>query len=277
MMRSVLTALALLILASHAFASKPWYSEAESRFGVQSMTGSFVDSSDQWTVFVRAWSQRHTDSTKGFIRVGIGPGAVLVEGDTTANIYPRLNPRWPVKLKRTAKGPVTIRSSLQVEGKTPGSYDLCESLLEVDFRLWHQGMDTVLVRDQRVIRTIAVRDGMRFRYDGMRFVAIEDDEKESPRGYQERATLVSSTEIRCAECGLYQPLEIPVVVTVGSKGRVTWAKPDHGHDYDPDPVPKTSLDSRVWAAVDRGLRRFKYRAAVADGRAVADYIACVVP
>lgn len=229
----------------------------------------FVDSTGQWGLTMRV-SDSWSSAAKATVRLDVGNGAV-VEGTRDTTVQLGGYSHWGVRLRRTGPGPVTVRSSLRVAGKDSRSYDLYERLLRVEFQPWHHGMDTVVVQENRVLRGIAVRDGRRFRYGGERFVAIEADEAESPRDYVRRAAVVSSNDVRCEGCGLEKPVTVPVIVTVGSKGRVTWIRPNLGRERDPEDEAGDSMDSRIWAAVERGVRDFKYQPALADGRAVADY------
>jgi len=218
------------------------------------------------------------ESTKQTARV-FASGGVVVGGDSVIACGPDGIQFRHVVVKRMGRGPVRVWSSLLVETKNPKTYDFYERTLEVQFQHLRDKLDTVRISDQRVSRWIAVRDGKRFRYAGLYFVAIEDDEKQSPLTFERRAEVVSMEGIPCPECGLKDTLEVPVVVTVGSKGKVTWARvepyrigaPVGGRNRLAERMSPAPLDPKVWRAIELGLKRFRYRSAIGDGHPVADY------
>lgn len=195
-----------------------------------------------------------------------------MEPDSTYHLSmgPTTHAHWTVHVRRTGKGPVQVRTLCRFDGQNGKSYDLSEYLTSVEFHPGPRGIDSVIVRENRIVRQILVRDGKRYRCGGERFVAIDDGERESPRDYQRRAAILSQHDLHCADCKLTGPVEVPVVVTVGRKGTVTWARPD-GRMTSSEPVPHTMIDPHLWTAIERGLGKFRYQTAKADGHAVADY------
>lgn len=267
-----LSVLALLLSPESAAATKLSIIHAKAPGGVSAWPDRY-STRGNWTVSVEAGSDVDLKGERSTLRIHC-EGATLASGDSVIEVTPGKS-NWHLVWKRSGEGPVRIRCILRVQSEDPESYDLYEFLLVVRFHHLREDVDTVLVQDYGPVRAIAARDGQQYRYGGMYFVAIGNDEVEAPRNYERRADVVTQGEIRCTDCGLAEPLVVPVVITVGSKGKVTWARPA-AEDRILGRVPQTSVDSRVWRAVERGLRSYKYRSAMAAGRPVADSIALKV-
>jgi len=261
----------LLLLPWAAQADKAWVWESEARFGATTWPHPFADTTGLWALDVEASSGRLRGETNTTVRFQV-TGSGEMEPDSTYHLtVGRMgHPRWTVFIRRTGKGPIQVRTSCRFDGQNSRSYDLCEYLTAVEFHPGSRGIDSVIVRENRILRQVLVRDGKRYRCGGERFVAIDENERESPRAYQRRAAVLSQRDLHCADCRLTGPVEIPVVVTVGRKGTVSWARPDAVMTSS-EPIPQTTIDPHLWAAIERGLGEFRYQTAKADGHPVADY------
>ena len=266
----------LLCVADHAEATKMSLYEGQYHGGVSSWPFPYSDGK-LCSFRMEAGYMGDLDPARETARVSLSGGS-LVKGDsvvTGANV----NAHWDIVVRRVGSDPVRVWSSLLVETKDPGTYDFFERMLEVRFQHLRDNLDTVLIVDQRPGRRIFARDGKRYRVGGLYLVAIEDDEREPPINYEKRAEVLSKSDIRCPNCGLKESLEVPVVVTVGSKGNVTWARvepyrigaPVGTRPRGAESGPRYPLDPKVWNAIERGLKRFRYRSAIGDGHPVADY------
>jgi hypothetical protein len=91
---------------------------------------------------------------------------------------------------------------------------------------------------------------------------LEEDEQRSPRQINSRPELLKGSEIHCRNCGLSGEVMIPVVVTVGKNGSVTWIRPR---------PPADPIDPRIWAAVLEGLELYQFQPALSPEGPVADY------
>jgi hypothetical protein len=263
--------LVLLFWPSPAKGDKPWSFESEGRFGASTWPNAYADTTGLWTLGVEAGSGRQATETNATVWFKVS-GSGAIQGNSTYQIVigGMTHAHWGVIIRRTGKGPIQVRTFARIEGRNPSSYDLSQYLLDVEFRPWAYGIDTVITRENRFVQRIQVRDGKRYRCGGERFVAIDDEEQESPRDYQRRAAVLSQRDLHCADCKLTGPVEVPVVVTVGRKGAITWARPDAWMQSS-EPVPQTTVNPHLWATIERGLKKFRYQTAVADGHPVADY------
>lgn len=234
---------------------------------------SFYSRRGTWVVRFVTGSNSGFNGEKGVFRVR-GEGAALVKGDSVMSVTPKRDYGWDLTWKRTTEGPVRIQSSLRVYGDDPDSYDLYLHQVVATFRHLHDDVDTVLIQEFGTVQAIAVRDGKRFRCDGEFLVALGEGESEELPRYRRRAKVKSQREVHCSDCHLAEATEVFVVATVGTKGRVTWARP-YGeglvHSYAPNVYP--TCDPVVWAAVERGLQKFRYQSALSFDRPVSD---CVV-
>ena len=261
----------LLLWPLPARADQAWLYESEARFVVSTWPSPYADTTGHWTLVVNAENGRLRSETNTTVWFQVtGNGAMDPDSTYHLSMDRTTHAHWTVAVRRTGKGPIQIRSLCRFDGPNSKSYDLCEYLTDVEFRPGPRGVDSVVVRENRIVRQILVRDGKRYRCGGQRFVAIDADEQESPREYRRRATALSQSDLHCADCKLTTPVEVPVVVTVGRKGTVTWARPD-APMRSSEPVPQTTIDPHLWMAIERGLGKFRYQAAEADGHPVADY------
>jgi len=246
-----------------ATASKP-LPEGVAQFGIGIWPSSQTDSTGAWTLVVETGSNRHPGTTTALARVEVGPGAVVVAGETSRSVHTSMywkprDSKWSLYLRRTGVDPVLIRASLRIPGDSPSSYCYYECVLKLGF-----GGDAISVLENRTTVQVCVINGLRFRYGGEYPVAIDEDETEMPRGIEVRPVLLEGGEVPCHECGLSEPADVEMVVTVGTKGTVTWIRPE--------PLFGAVVEPRVWSAVQDGVRKYRFLPARSQGRPVADYV-----
>jgi hypothetical protein len=263
----------LLCLAARAEAAKFLMFEAQIPIGISPWPGGYSEGK-LCSFWIEAGYVGDLDPARETARVSVSGGS-LVEGDSVVTIGPGAQARWHIVVRRAGDDPLRVWSSVLIETKHPGTYDFFERMLEVRFQHLRDDLDTVLIVNQRPGRSIAGRDGKRYRYGGAYFVAIGDDEREPPESYERRAEVLSRDDIPCSDCGLKDALEVPVVVTVGATGKATWPRITRRYGM-AEPAPPTSVDPKVWNAIERGLKMFRYRSAMSDGHPVADYVTLTV-
>lgn len=253
-----LIAMAAIEAAAGAHAT-PRATEATAGFCVMLQPSDRTDAAGYWTLGVTALSFRHGESVPATLRIEIGPGARIIEGEAVRRVFPAKGPHFRLKLLRTQGGPLRIRGSLRVPDDNPSTYDYSETELQLRFV-----DDSVAVRSNRLIQEVTVRDGRRFRYGGEYLVAIEDDEVEAPRQFLSRAAVVRSEDIVCRGCGEPDTVIVPMVVTVGRGGNVTWVRPGR--------VDGKPVDAKMWAAITEGVRHWGFSAARSPDGPVADWV-----
>ena len=263
----IVTAVLALTLALPVAATKPsdGGETSQLQFGMTAYPSEQTDSTGLFGLWLEYGSRTHTDSTLGTARVSVGPGARMTQGDSVFTVHPARFGRAKMTLLKTGPGPVTIKTSLFVP-TGPRSSDFSEGSLVLAF----EGSKIRILRNDPV-RRFVVRDGRRFRYGGLYFVAIDDEEVEDPQSYQSRAEVLTAPEVKCPKCGLAGAVDVPVVVTVGRRGTVTWVRPRPMPGGPPEPVRWDHVDDRVWTAVEKRLKDFRCRAAMSEGHPVPDY------
>ena len=280
-MRGTLIVLALLHLAPPALAKTIVFSPTAELF----VWPSSYSYHGTWVFHVSAASHLGFKGERGLVQIHC-KGATLAGSDSIIPVVPNRDYRWTLTCNRTGDGPIQVRSTLRVDSYDPGSYDMYTYLVVADFGHLHDDVDTVLIREFRRVQALAVRNGMRFRCDGDYPVAVGDDEGEVPRFYRRRAKVKTQKNVHCSDCLLMEPIDVGVVVTVGTKGNVTWAKPNgqwpsatkgkvswvYGERPGADDVPESAVDPIIWAAVERDLPTFRYQAAMSGDGPVADYV-----
>jgi hypothetical protein len=227
-----------------------------SGFGMDLSAYERTDSAGHWLLAVWTWSRPHADPATAKLEV---TGAAVVDGPTARQIAETEHWLWRVTLKKLESGPVEIRGTLRVPRAEPGSYDYCENILKLDV----QGHD-VIVRENRKTEEISVRGANWFRYGGEYLVAIDSTDVDFPHQIERRPQIVAAPDVECPACSLSNPVEIPLAVTVGKKGDVTWIRPDPPYGSGP-------VDGRFWKAAAEGVRRYKFRPALSQGKPIADY------
>lgn len=273
---------AFLLSADPALASDPASASAKqiiySPLSEMTVWPSYYSRQGTWTVRVAA-----AGSNSGTVRVRC-EGAVLAAGDSVLAVLPNRNNGWNLTWKRTSNGPIRIRSTLRVAGADPDSYDLYVHQMVAEFRHLQGDADTVLIPEFRNVQALAVRNGKRFRCDQEFLVALEGAESDELPRFRRRATVKSQRGIQCSDCHLAtatvhcpdcqlaNETDVFVVATVGTKGKVTWARPYDEALVHPYNVGQPPVDSIIWSAVERAIRRFRYQAAMSLDGPVSDYV-----
>jgi len=233
--------------------------EGVARFAVALNASPITDTDGNWQLTVEPLSAQHPENATGTLQLRIGSTATFVEGNPVSRVYPAKPARLHFKLRHLADGPLRVIASLKVPDDDPHSYDYTETAMDLDFR-----GDSIFIRDRTITEAIAVRDGRRFRYGGEYLVAIDDDEIEPPRQFVSRASVTQSAEVRCGGCVGPDTVLVPILVTIGKGGNVTWIRPE--------PLDGSKVDDNVWKAVAEGVRRWGFRAAMSSRGPVADYM-----
>ncbi len=226
--------------------------EGAATFGISLWSYQRLDPQSCWSVAVEAGYPDFEPGRLGLARIEVAGGAKVVSGDTLRAMNSGSLQSWPLNLRKSGSGPVEFRASLMVYGTDSLSYDELHQLLVLEVV-----GDTILVREQRTTLQISVRGGRRFRYGDRYLVALDPDEDPHTHQSQSPPKLLSGGEISCPDCGLQGPMELQVAATVGRSGSITWIRPG---DLTSRPV-----SAKVWAAVEAGLRSYRFEPAIGDG------------
>jgi hypothetical protein len=217
---------------------------------------------NDWAVAATVWTSGGQPG-EGHARISVVGAGTVVDGDGPRRIPASpnspVNLDWTLKLRGNGIGRVDVRGEVRFPGTSPRSYELHEALLKFDVS--ETGVRLV---ESRTVRQISVREGRKFRYAGLFLVAIDDDEEEDPRQVEARPQLVHGPIVYCGECALLAPVEIPVVVTVGKGGKVTWVSAIGN-------LQGKALSETARSAIKKELAQFNFRPAAANGRPIADY------
>jgi hypothetical protein len=263
---SVLRKVVASVIVLTAFAGRAASQEFEGtrQFGISLWAPAVSPSTDTWVVAVTAWNTGLGPNRAGEVSIDLDGPASIVNGADRRRIPALANEpvliSWKLVLHKREIGNVTLRASMRVYGGATDSYDLHEAVLS--FKV---SQSEIRVIENRTTRQISVRHGRKFRYAGPALVAVESDEDTEPVQVESRAEIVQGSTILCEECELSDTVEVPVVLTVGRGGNVSWIS--RVGDIGGKPA-----SSAVRSAIEKGLSRFQFRPAVAQGRPIADFV-----
>ena len=159
--------------------------------------------------------------------------------------------------------------SLQLRALTPGDYAIDTDLRIVDGKIrdeseWRTNVhvgDTVTVQNPSEVWSEREEGGRRYRYGGRYMVLLDGNYPKPLHIDQEPVPLVKPDGI-CAKCDAPDSLVIPVAITVGSKGSVTWVI---------RPEVSIKIDPHVIAAAESAIRKWRFQPATAQGVPVAQW------
>ncbi|HEX6030907.1 MAG TPA: hypothetical protein VFY90_05710 [Tepidiformaceae bacterium] len=257
-----------LVLASSAHASKAATGTGEPRFGLLLTVANEPQPrlGERFRIRVEAGGIGPRDAV-GRASISIPDGFTVEEGDTGRDLHANARwgggPRgeWDLYLRPTRPGKFTIRGWVRIPRSTPRSWDESECVLDLDVR-----DDSVIVpRFSRTLRHERIVEGQRFRYGGQHMVLIDGPEPwlAEASGPPSDPEPIDTPVAECRDCGLTGPKVMRYAVTVGTDGSVRWIEPRR-----PDAPPE---DSRVLAAGESALRRWRFRPARIGDRVVANW------
>jgi len=167
-------------VAGTASGSKPRIGEA-CPVGVSLWSMDKMGPDGSWPVEVRVWSEVHSGSEKGEVRITVSPGTEVVEGDLRKIVHPGKgwkgpgDKRWLLRLRRGQDGSVVIRAALSLPGKGSGDH------YDYERRMALQVSGTsVVTTDNHVDLAVRTEKGRRFRYGGQFSVALDPDDLDVP-------------------------------------------------------------------------------------------------
>jgi len=223
---------------------------------------------DEWAIAVTVWNAAPEPGRDGQVRISVGGAGTAIDGDGPRRIPVRkkgpLGEDWSLRIRRNGTGRVEVHGEVRFPGATPSSYELHEALL-----VFEVSESSVRLVESRTVRQISVRDGRKFRYAGPFLVALDDNDDEDPSQVEARPQLMQGPVIYCGGCGLLAPVEIPVVVTVGKGGKVTWVSAIGR-------LQGKIVSEASRSAIESGLAQFHFRPATSKGRPIADYASLTV-
>lgn len=238
--------------------------EGTRQFGLSLWAPEVSHPTDTWIVTVTAWNSGLGPDLGGQALIEVDGAATVVDGAGRREI-PAMRTKpvlmtWRLVLKKRELGRVTVRGIMRVDGSRSDSYDVHEAVLSFDI-----ASSEIRVVDSRTIRQLSVRHGRKFRYAGPALVAVESDEDAEPLQVESRAEMTRGNIIYCEGCGLTNPVDVPVVLTVGRGGNVTWIS--RVGDIGGKPAVPA-----VRSAIEKGLAEFEFRPAISRGRPISDFV-----
>ena len=252
-------ALTALLLAGPAYSEgycEKCYSDGYAAFGTDLSPSGVIDSTGTWTVAVTPFGEwRAAPDSLARLQLSISGGAVL-DGPSQRAILPSQFGLWLLTLHRTGEGPVTISATLTIPGTSPNlSYHAIDEVV-VEYE-----STKVAIESKREIQRLMIRDGERFRFGGESPVKLDDAESANTPDLVSRPALRFSPEVHCATCGLHEPVEIPLIVTVSRAGRVSWTRPKTG-------APSAGA---LWDAAQEVAHGMRFSPAMSNQGPVSDY------
>jgi len=209
---------------------------------------------------VLAESAGHSPGARADVIVTLPPDFQIVEGqssrkDLRVDVNARRNDdqTWRLRVRPRKRGDFVIQTRMRIQDGPVR--DECEWDTKVHVA------DTTLVEMPTEIWSEREEGGKRYRYGG-RYMVLMDRDDPRPLRIDQEPEAVVRPEGHCDGCASRDSLVIPIAITVGRMGTVTWIV---------RPEVSVPLDPRVIAAAEGAVRKWRFKPATAHGIAVAEW------
>ncbi|HEX7077971.1 MAG TPA: hypothetical protein VF363_06085 [Candidatus Eisenbacteria bacterium] len=219
---------------------------------------------------VNVWGGAQYDSlAKGHARIAIPEGIQLVSGDTLRDVLlspfvsrPPSDRGWSVTIRPMRTGTYTIRGDLTVDEGPERGRDESGFELSLDVR----ADTTIFAPTPRVTRFEKVREGRRFRYADGLLVPIDSTETFLESEITSKPRVVREARA-IAPRGAGTPRDgVAFVAIVGADGSLIDAMPV-------EEPGSLGFGPEILGPAEEALASFRFAPAIAQGRAVPDYLA----
>lgn len=220
-------------------------------------------------LLIRVWGGAQYDSLAvGHARLSVPHGIAVVSGDTLRDVLissldrrPPSDRGWVVKIRPIRTGEYVLRGTLTVDGGPVHGTDETEFALPLTVR----ADTTLFARSPRIVRFENVREGRRFRYADGVLVPIDSTESFIESAITSKPRVVSEARATAAR-GVGAPSDgVPFVAIIDATGRLTDARPV-------ETPGSLGFGPEVLGPASDALSRFRFAPAMAEGRAVPDYL-----
>jgi len=209
---------------------------------------------------ILAESVGHSPTARADVTVILPPEFQIIEGrlsrkDLRVDVSARRedDQSWRLRVRARKRGDYVIHARMRIQDGPVRDESEWDTKVHVS--------DTTLVEMPSEIWSEREEGGKRYRYGG-RYMVLMDGDYPRPLRIDQEPVPVVRPEGHCAGCASADSLTIPVAVTVGRKGTVTWIV---------RPEVSVSLDARVIAAAEAAVRKWRFQPATAQGVSVAEW------
>jgi len=219
-----------------------------------------LDSAGVFGVGAWAESSGHRSSALAEVTVKLPPSFQVVQGQLSrkdlhvdVSAARKEDRFWSLQLRALAPGDYAIDTDLRiVDGKVKDESEWRTSV--------HVG-DTITVQNPSEVWSEREEGGKRYRYGG-RYMVLLDGYYPKPLHIDHEPVPVVKPDGICSKCDATDSLVIPMAITVGTKGSVTWVI---------RPEVSVKIDPRVIHAAEDVIRKWRFQPATAQGVPVAQW------
>jgi hypothetical protein len=220
--------------------------------------------SGELEVAVFTWADGMSPGDIATATIEVGEGVEVLGGDIIRQVHPSstwsgaYDRDWRLSLRCPRGGTFVVRASLRFAAPTG---DVTQ---RVDWRTTFRVVSGVVrVEDGHRIVAFGTIDGRRVRYGGRDLVAMDPDELELPDRIESPPAPLDEVRVECRGCTLPEPIDVPLLLTIGKGGMVTWLRRSSKGDAG-------TLPEGVWAAIEQEVGLHRFRPARAAGKLISD-------